>query len=99
MKMIRVCNGPNCASKDSKGIMDTILNFFGLKSVGKNDKVDVDYCRCLGFCSEAPNVAVDDKFIINTSPEKIVEDIKLGGKKREDISAYRIDFDEDFLSL
>jgi NADH:ubiquinone oxidoreductase subunit E len=98
-KTIRVCNGPNCSSKNAVGIMEKLSSFFGLKSGEKNDRIDLDYCRCLGFCSEAPNVAVDDTFVTNTNANTVTEDMETKAKKREDISAYKIDFDEDFLPL
>ena len=99
MKQIRVCNGPNCRSKNASGVMERLSSFFGLNIGEKNDRIDLDYCRCLGFCSEAPNVAVDDTFVTSTSVNTVVEDIETKAKRREDISAYKIDFDEDFLPL
>jgi NADH:ubiquinone oxidoreductase subunit E len=99
MKHVCVCNGPNCRTKNAAGIMEKLSSFFGLKAGEKNDTMHLDYCRCLGFCSEAPNVALDNMFVVNTSPDTIVEDIQTKAKKREDISAHKIDFDEDFLVL
>lgn len=99
MKQIRVCHGPNCRTKNAGGIMERLASFFNLKAGEKNDTIDLDYCRCLGFCSEAPNVAVDNTFVTNTSPDTVVEDMQTKAKKREDISAHKIDFDEDFLVL
>ncbi len=79
--------------------MEKLSSFFGLNAGEKDDRIDLDYCRCLGFCSEAPNVAVDGQFVTNTSPSTVIEDIETKAKKREDIHAYKIDFDEDFLPL
>ena len=53
----------------------------GLLPGESSDTIDLDYCGCLGYCSEAPNVAIDDTSIVTaTSQKTVMKDIKKGGK-------------------
>ncbi|MBT3817091.1 MAG: hypothetical protein HOE80_03320 [Candidatus Magasanikbacteria bacterium] len=64
MKKIRVCRGKVCQSFGADRIMDEIVKSTGVKPGQSDDKHDVDFCGCLGYCGYAPNVEVDEEHIV-----------------------------------
>lgn len=64
MKKIRVCNSRACSSFGAKRIMNTLTRQTRLMPGEKNEQYDLDYCGCLGWCSNAPNIEVDDHRIL-----------------------------------
>ena len=82
-KKLRVCNGSWCCRYGSTRIFQVIKKAFGLKFRNKNAKIDLDYCKCLGYCSSGPNVAVDDGMIFLADEDTVVEEILKGGEHRE----------------
>ncbi len=95
-KRVRVCNGKWCSFHKSKGIFKVIKKSFGLKFSNKNDKIDLDYCPCVGYCSSAPNVRVGDNMIFLAEEGNVVELIEKGGAEIKKGSV-KIDFEDDFL--
>lgn len=93
MKKVRVCNGRWCQEHGAKKLYKAIKQAFGLKFRSKNDSIDLDYCNCLGYCSSAPNVGVEDNIIFNADPKTIKQDIEDGGEETEkkDINFNEID--------
>ena len=84
-KKVRVCCSQTCLGFGAKRIMKKIEAETGLKAGQKNDTMDLDYSGCLGKCSRAPNVAIDDDYLImETSPKTIMEDIEKGGERIEE---------------
>lgn len=73
---IRVCCSRSCTAFGAKSIMKAIKNGLGLDAGEKNEQYDVDYCGCLGWCSNSPNVELnDDKILMDCEPETVVERI------------------------
>ncbi len=73
--------------------MEEINKKTGLKPGEKNDTMDLDYCGCLGYCAQSPNVEINDTHIIlSTSPETVIADIEDGG---EDMSGKEIDIEQE----
>jgi NADH:ubiquinone oxidoreductase subunit E len=96
MKKIRVCNSKACSSFGAKSVMEEITKNTGLKPGKTDEKYDLDYCGCTGYCSRSPNLVIDDKlYVFETSPKTVIEDIAEGG---EDMTGKEIDLSEvDFL--
>lgn len=59
--------------------MAKIAEQTGLKAGQKNADVDLDYCECLGWCSNSPNVEVDDsRVLFEADPKTIMDRINKG---------------------
>lgn len=72
--------------------MENITKASGLQPGEKNDTIDLDYRGCLGYCSKAPNVEINDTHVIfQADPDKIMEEIEEGG---EDMSGRVITLDD-----
>ncbi len=73
--IIKVCDGTACHVRGNKTIIDAIRNKCGLKGDEKTTK-DLKYTletvSCLGACSLAPAVVINDKIYGHMTPEKIV---------------------------
>jgi len=51
------------------------------KIKGIEEEIDLDYCGCRGFCAHSPVVEIDDdRYVFDSRPETIVEEIKKGGE-------------------
>ncbi len=102
MKKVRVCGSGSCSAFGAERVMEAIHKGAGLRPGEKNDKIDLDWCGCLGYCSKSPNVEVDDNSIVFSSkPKTIMSEIESGG---EDVSGRELDiesaeeyFDNNFL--
>lgn len=82
MKKIRVCCSRSCAAFGAKRIMQSISEKTGLEPGQKNENFDLDYCGCLGWCSNSLNVEIDDhKIIFDSNPQTIFDDIQKGKGK------------------
>jgi NADH:ubiquinone oxidoreductase subunit E len=89
-KQIRVCDSRSCTVFGAHSVMKAITDETGLKPGEKNENYDVDWCGCLGWCSNSPNVEVDEKRIIMEADGKtIMKKIKNG--EGEDITGEIID--------
>ncbi len=62
---IRVCNGNKCTPRGAMSIMERLEAYFSLKAGTKNDRADLDFCSCTGYCERGPNVIIDDNRIIH----------------------------------
>ncbi|HDS74858.1 MAG TPA: NADH-quinone oxidoreductase subunit NuoE [Firmicutes bacterium] len=62
--VIRVCRGTACHVKGSLALLETLESELGIKAGGttKDGMFSVETVACLGACSIAPAVMVDDKF-------------------------------------
>lgn len=72
--VIRVCDGTACHVRGNNVIIDAIRNRVGLKANEKTTKdmrYTLEMVSCLGACSLAPAVVIDDKVYGNMTPEKI----------------------------
>lgn len=76
--LIRVCDGTACHVRGNKTIIDAIRNKIGLKPGEKTTK-DMRYTfetvSCLGACSLAPAVVINDKVYGNMTPDRVVSAI------------------------
>ena len=61
--IIRVCMGTACYVKGSKQILERLEHELGLKvgEITKDRKFSLEAVRCLGCCSLAPAMVVDDE--------------------------------------
>ncbi len=98
-KKIRVCNSGACTSFGADDIMQTITESTALEPGQKNDVYDVDYCGCLGWCSNSPNVEVDDtRIIMDSEPNTIMHNIDSGkGKNVTSETITIVPITDDFL--
>ncbi len=82
MKKIRVCCGRSCSTFGNEGIMESLCQQTGLQPGQKNSKYDLDWETCFGWCSNAPNIEVDDsRVIMEAEPKTIFERIERGEGK------------------
>ncbi len=79
---ISVCKGTVCYVNNSNEILEEIENILGIKEgeVTKDHKFSLDTSRCLGCCSMAPVIMINDKVYGNLK----VSDIKRILKEYED---------------
>ncbi len=62
--VLRVCRGTACHVKGSLALLETLESELGIKAGGttKDGMFSLETVACLGACSIAPAVMVDDKF-------------------------------------
>ena len=72
--LVRVCLGTACYVKGSKQIIDNIEKELGLKVGGitKDRKFSLEAVRCLGCCSLAPAMVIDDNTHALVEPSEAV---------------------------
>ena len=72
---IRVCRGTACHVKGSARILDTICRALGVASgeTTRDGLFTVEEVACLGSCSIAPAVMIDDRFYGHVTAEGLVE--------------------------
>ncbi len=73
--VIKICRGTACHVKGSKKIMDVLLNSLGIKDgeTTKDGLITVEEVACLGACSIAPAVMIDDKFYGHITSDGILQ--------------------------
>ena len=71
-KKIRVCNSRACTVFGAERLMDKLQEETGLKPGEKNKEYDIDYCGCLGWCSNSPSIQVDDEKILFEVEEDVM---------------------------
>ncbi len=80
MKKICICTGRSCKTFGTRRLTKKVKKLTGLAPGQKSDSIQVEHVECLGFCSSAPNMQVNDtthnnvqdddvKKIINTSDD------------------------------
>jgi len=76
--IIRVCLGTACYVKGSKQIIERIEQEFGLKVGGitKDRKFSLEAVRCLGCCSLAPALVVDNDTHALVEPSEAVRIVR-----------------------
>lgn len=74
-KIIKVCHGTACHVAGAEGITETIEKRLGVKDgeTTADDKYTLESVACLGCCSLAPVVAVDDEISANVDRTAAVE--------------------------
>lgn len=77
-KKIKICRGPNCSKHHIEHLEDAIKTDLSLGEEGRNERYELDFCGCTGFCEQGPNVWVDSKIIhqakADTVAQKIIND-------------------------
>ncbi len=93
-KKIRVCCSGSCRGFGSEKIMEEIEDkLHDGKIDGIEEKIDLDYCGCRGFCARSPVVEIDDDhYVFDSKPDTIIDKIKQGG---EDMSGQMFDVDRE----
>ncbi len=84
--IIRVCRGTACHVKGSAKILDLLCKHLGVKSgeTTKDGFFTIEEVACLGSCSIAPAIMIDDKFYGHMTPNgilQLVDALKGGAKK------------------
>lgn len=84
--IIRVCRGTACHVKGSGKLLTQLINELGIEAGGttKDGLFTVEEVACLGACSIAPAVMVDDKFYGHVTTDgmmQLIEALKAGGAK------------------
>jgi len=81
---IRVCVSRSCTSFGADSIMQKISEALQLEPGQTNEQFDLDYCGCLGYCSNSPNVLINQDHIIHDAAvDTVMSEIKKGGKELE----------------
>jgi NADH-quinone oxidoreductase subunit E len=82
--MITVCRGTACHVKGSLEVNELVLNELGITppaDTSKDGVFTLQQVRCVGACSLAPVMKIDDEFYGNLDPAKV----------RRILSKYRAD--------
>ncbi len=76
--IIRVCMGTACYVKGSKQILEKLEQELGLKVGGitKDRKFSLEAVRCLGCCSLAPAMVVDDNTHALVEPAQAIQIVR-----------------------
>lgn len=84
--IIKVCDGTACHVRGNKTLIDAIRNKIGLKPNEKTTKdlrYTLEMVSCLGACSLAPAVVINDKIYGQMTPEKAISAIDEVESKNE----------------
>lgn len=84
--LIRVCRGTACHVKGSLKILDSLCHGLGIKpgETTKDGLFTIEEVACLGACSIAPAVMVDDKFYGHVTADginQLISAFKEGAKR------------------
>jgi len=73
-----ICTGTACHIKGAKKILDIFENKFAIKAgeTTNDDLVSIFTARCIGSCSQAPLIVIDDKSIGNISLDEVICEIE-----------------------
>ena len=76
--IIRICLGTACYVKGSQQILERLEQALGLKVGGitKDRKFSLEAVRCLGCCSLAPAIVVDDDTHALVDPSEAVRIVR-----------------------
>jgi NADH:ubiquinone oxidoreductase subunit E len=98
MKTIRVCSGRSCRERGATHLMEALAEHYHTKPGGKHAEVDLNFCECIGYCDNAPNVLIDDTILVSDAKTvNIVEQVE--HKQGRDIRKMSLDelTKDDFL--
>ncbi len=76
--MIRVCEGTACHVLGAKAVLDALQTNLGIEvdETTGDGLFSLESVRCLGCCSLAPAIVIDDETYGRVSPDKIGEILK-----------------------
>ncbi|MDW5299302.1 MAG: NAD(P)H-dependent oxidoreductase subunit E [Sedimentibacter sp.] len=81
---VKVCVGSSCTLLGSMGILDQIDDLKDIISEDaenyKDEELEVEAVKCLGFCKEigekvSPVVVIDDEIMFNATSQTVMEKI------------------------
>ena len=70
--VIQVCESRTCGPRYSRAIMAELEKHFGLAANSENEKARLEFRGCLGYCSQANNIAVNGNVLSNVLPAEAV---------------------------
>ncbi|GAA94437.1 uncharacterized protein L969DRAFT_55261 [Mixia osmundae IAM 14324] len=75
---IQICTTTPCALRDSTGILNTIKSHLGIEcgETTKDKKFTLVEVECLGACSNAPMIQINDDYYEDLTPETTVKILK-----------------------
>ena len=76
--LIRVCDGTACHVNDSMGLVEAVEDVLGLSPGQTDDDLDftIETVACLGCCSLAPVIMVNDETHGRLTPQKLRRTLK-----------------------
>ncbi len=76
--LIKVCMGTACYVKGAGKLLDDIADTLNVEigATTEDDMYTLEACRCLGVCSQAPAVMVDDDVMGKVSMKNFMRSIK-----------------------
>lgn len=78
--IVKVCVGSACYVKGSHVIISTLENLINEHRL--TDKVELKASFCLGYCTEAVAVLIDEKEFFAVEPDGVVEFFNIHIKKK-----------------
>jgi len=83
--VIKICRGTACHVKGSGKLLDFLCNSLNIKTgeTTKDGLFTIEEVACLGACSIAPAIMIDDKFygrVTNTGMMNLIEALKTGAE-------------------
>ncbi len=80
-KSIQVCCGDKCSQHGPGQIKQALKSHYAQST--PNSQPQIDFCGCLGYCEQAPNVSINEEFVItNAKTSTIVQKIDRGDMKK-----------------
>jgi NADH-quinone oxidoreductase subunit E len=75
---IKFCMGTACYVGGTEQIIEKAKQLFGVEpgQTTKDGKVTLEICRCVGACSQAPVIVVDEQTIGRVKPNKFPQLVK-----------------------
>lgn len=75
---IQVCEGTACYVKGAKRVLEKFEEILGIKvgEVTPDGKFSVESVRCIGACSHAPAIMINDQVYGRMNSEKVVQLVK-----------------------
>lgn len=75
---IQVCEGTACYVKGAKRVLEKFEEVLGIKvgEVTPDGKFSIESVRCIGACSHAPAIMVNDQVYGRMNSEKVIQLIK-----------------------
>ncbi len=75
---IKVCSGENCGKKRSAELLETISRVLKLcpGETTADGLFSLEIVPCMGLCSQAPNVTINDQPLSSATPESLADRLK-----------------------
>lgn len=89
MKKICICTGRSCKTFGSRRLTKKVKKLTGVAPGKKSDSIEVEHVPCLGFCSSAPNMQVNDQLHENVQEGDVKKIINTADDNPETYSESR----------